>query len=102
MKLGIAIIVVVCLLVAGCGGGNKLVGKWQDQKSGMMTMEFTAEGKMTASAFGVTSPAVAYKVEGSKITFGEGAGARTTSFTLAKDVLTIGEGTGTATLIRVK
>jgi len=104
MRLGIAIIVVVCLLVAGCGGKNPLVGKWTDTKMGIMTFEFTADGKMSMGAMGTTQSGI-YKVEGNKLTMTQGTkgGASVTQpFSISGDTLTIGEGQGALTLKRAK
>ena len=102
MRLSIAVVVIACLLIAGCGGGNKLVGKWQETKSGLMTMEFTQDGKLTVSGLGISVPAVDYKVDGNKLTISEGSGTRTEVFSVSGDILTLGEGPNAVTFKQVK
>jgi hypothetical protein len=108
MRLTVAFLVVVtvaCVVFAGCGGAkNPLLGKWQDTKIGMMTFEFTADGKMTVSAMG-QSQTGSHKVEGNKITMtGPGAGDKGESqpFVVNGDTLTIGEGMGAISFKRAK
>jgi hypothetical protein len=90
MRWALSAAVVLCLLVAGCGGKTgSLAGKWQGPNG---TLEFTADGHVTIAAggnFGFTW----YKVEGGKMTVGHlqsGAPDETVSFKLSGDTLTIG------------
>ncbi len=104
MRLTIACVVVVLiagLVLAGCGGGNKLVGKWQGTG---ITFEFAADGKMTAGVMGMSASGT-YKVEGNKLTMSglvPGMPEVPQTFTVSGDTLTIGEGAKPMVLTRMK
>ncbi len=108
LRLTIAVIVIACVLLAGCGGGNRLVGKWQDQATGQMLMEFKSDGQVTLTVAGRPLGSLPYKVEGENLITGPGKALgvdtpeKTQVFSLSGDTLTIGQGPGAMTLERAK
>ena len=61
--VSVCVAVVVCLIVAGCSGGNTLQGTYH---SGLMVLDFKGD-KVTFTAAG-ESKTFDYKVEGDKVT----------------------------------
>jgi len=108
MRLGIAVFAIVCLLVAGCGGGSQLVGKWQDTMTGKVVMEFKSDGQVTMSMAGLFLQSLPYKVRGNRLTTGPGQGldayqqAETDTFTISGDTLTLGTGARASVWKRTK
>jgi hypothetical protein len=111
MRLAVSVMLMVCIVLAGCGrGGNPLIGKWQDEK-GVLTFEFKSDGQMTMtmSVPGIpqppTRPSVPYKVQGDKLTIGGESSKMpemTQRFAVSGDTLTLGAGDHVVELKRAK
>ena len=85
----VALVMCALFLLAACGSGSSaLVGKWKDEATGMMTMEFKDDGTLSVSALGQTQT-VSYKVDGDKITMTADGQEATGTFKVEGNKLTL-------------
>ncbi len=97
MRLVIAATVIACLLLAGCGAKNPLVGKWQ-ATNGSVTFDFKSSGKVEVATATGESGTGTYKVENGKLAISSDIWSSPEGdwqpFTVSGNTLTLGEGQG--------
>lgn len=85
----LALVLCTVLLLAACGGSSSpIVGKWKDETTGMSTIEFKADGTLSAAALGQTITGT-YKIDGDKITTNVLEQEATATFKVEGNKLTI-------------
>ncbi len=102
--VAVALLSVLLVLVAACGGGgNPLIGKWEDKTLGMV-YEFTADNKLILSMSGITLEGQ-YELPDSshvKITVADMGESITLNYSISGDKLTLTDDSGeTQELVRV-
>lgn len=65
-RLVVLAMVLLLLMVTGCGASSLLVGSWTDD-SGQMKMEFDKEGNVLVTAYSIPLPAT-YEYQGDVLT----------------------------------
>lgn len=103
MRLVIALALVACILIAGCGGGNKLVGKWQGPDG--TTLDFRSSGKVDITLPGSAADTGTYKTENGKLAISSevwNAPEDWMSYSVSGETMTYGEPPNAVTYTRVK
>ncbi len=104
MRVCIALIVLTCLLLAGCGAKNPLVGTWQ-AADGSVTFGFKSTGKVDVTTSGGSDTGT-YRTEKGKLAISSDLWSSPEGdwqpYSISGDTLTLGEGQSALTFSRVQ
>ncbi len=99
-RLLIAVILLLCLTLAGCQPGQALVGTWTGDETVGVTLKFDESGLMTLTLMGQTVSGE-YQVKGANIELIREGNTMDIPYSIQKDVLTVTLGGQEFALTRV-
>lgn len=93
--------ILISLLLTACGS-TSLVGKWKDEPTGMVTMEFLDNGTLHIYVREKLEATAAYKLDGDTITITAEGTEKKGAFKLEGDRLTLTESDSDQTQVYVR